>query len=811
MKHRLFTLYLVFVSLSLIAQNGSLQGKLIGDDNEPAIFVNVFLHAEQDSSLTKAEASDNDGFFSFQNIKPGVYYIKATSVGYDDLTISNIEISDGQIFDLRENRMNISSIELETAVVKASRVIVEIKPDRTVFNVQGTINSTGSNAIELLRKAPGVLVDNNDNISVMSRSGVLLYVDGKRLPLSGDDLTNYLQSLPAEQIDRIDIITNPGARYEAEGNAGIIDIRLKKDENLGANGSLSGTYGQGRYARGNLNGSGNYRNKVMNTFGTVGYSSGERFMEMAFLNFQNGLLLDEDIYIHPNKENWNFRIGTDYFLSKKSTVGFLVTGNYGEGTTNSNNQAIISTGQGAPIDSILLANNITSRENDQNTFNVNYTLRSGKTLFNIDADYGRYRNDFSYFQPNRYYNFERSELLTEVITAYDTPVKIDIYTFKIDYETELLGGTFGLGSKLSKVKTDNTFLFYDIPDEERIRNDRRSNIFIYDENIYAGYISFTRSINEKLSFSSGLRVEQTDATGDLQAFLPELEEPPISLEYLDFFPSLGFTYQLKPEHVFSLNYGRRINRPDYNVLNPFRVQLSELSFRKGNPFLQPEIVNNYELNYTLKHRYNFKLSYSKTLDQITRLIAPDENDPRAGFITWDNLAEQKIIAANISAPVTLTDWWNAFFNLSGSHKDNQAIYEDGGIVDVQAWSYNIFQQHTFKLPGNFTGEISGWYSGPGIWGGVFEYDPSWSLNIGLQRKFFNDQMNVRLSFNDIFYESGWSGFSQFNGLVAEGSGNWDSRRASLSVSMNFGNKKVKSRKRKTGIEDEAGRVNTSGN
>jgi hypothetical protein len=275
---------------------------------------------------------------------------------------------------------------------------------------------------------------------------------------------------------------------------------------------------------------------------------------------------------------------------------------------------------------------------------------------------------------------------------------------------------------------------------------------------------------------------------------------------LQWFPSAGLTYQAAPNHVLALNYSRRINRPDYNVLNPFNNKQSELSFEKGNPFLQPEIVNNIELGYTLAYRYNFKLAYSYTTDQITRLIAPSAEDSRASFITWENLATQKVYSTNISAPIQMTKWWNAYMNINGSYIDNQADYGDGAIVDVQVWNYNLYQQHTFDLIKGLKGEVSGWFAGPGVWGGVFEYDVQWSLNIGLQKKFFNEKLNLKLSMQDVFYESGWSGISEFNGLVSEGTGNWDSRRLALSASYSFGNQKVKSRKRKSGLEEESSRV-----
>jgi iron complex outermembrane receptor protein len=242
------------------------------------------------------------------------------------------------------------------------------------------------------------------------------------------------------------------------------------------------------------------------------------------------------------------------------------------------------------------------------------------------------------------------------------------------------------------------------------------------------------------------------------------------------------------------------------VLNPFNNQLSELSYQKGNPTLSPEIVNNIELGYTYKFRYNFKIAYSKTIDQITRLIGPDENDDRANFISWANLTDQTIMSFNASLPFAITKKWNAFFNLGASYIDNQADYGDGAIVDVQLFTYSIFQQHSFNLSNNFTAEISGYFSGPGVWGGVFKYEESWALNLGLQRRILKDQVNLKLSANDVFYQSGWNGYSVFNGLFSEGSGRWDSRNVSLSISYNFGNQLVKSRKRKTGLEDEAERI-----
>ena len=804
-----FLFCILFVFFSFQSKAASIFGVLQDEQREAIIHATVALYATQDSSLIKVGVSDDIGEFKMQNIGAGNYFLTASYVGFSDLTIDNIALTEDQELDLGALEFQATATELKQATVTAFRDIVEVKADRTVFNVQGTINSTGSDAISLLRVAPGVAVDNENNINVLGRSGVLLFVDGKRLPLTGEDLSNYLQNLPAEQIDKIDIITNPGARYEAEGNAGIIDIRLKKDKSLGANGSVNGTYSKGEYARYNLGLSGNYRNKRMNVFGTVGIGQRNSFFDMFFKNTQNGIYLDKMNESVLNGDFSNFRIGTDFFVSEKHTVGFLVEGR--ERTRNNdrvNRTNISDANTPSIIDSILVAENTEETKATQNQYNVNYRYddRAKERSINLDLDFGRFNNESNRLQPNRYFNAAEDKLLAENIVVFDSPTEIDIYTAKLDFEEKVLDGKLGFGTKLSRVVSDNTFLLYNTTNNVQSLNDTRSNLFDYDENVYAGYINYARSINKNWSFSAGLRAEQTDATGDLKPFNSDLAEPPVELNYLSWFPNAGLFWKINKGNSISFNYGRRINRPDYNVLNPFTNQLSELFYEKGNPFLRPEIVNNFEIGYTLKSRYNFKLAYSRTTDQITRLVSPDDIIPRAGFITWDNLADQTIFSFNASLPIQITKWWNAFFNINALHLDNQANYGDNAIVDLQAFSYSAFQQHTFTLPLDFKGEISSYFSGPGIWGSVFEYDPFWSLNLGLQRKFLQNKLNVKLSFNDIFYTTNWNGKSTFNGLISEGSGFNDSRRAAISISYNFGNQNVKSRKRKIGIEAEAKRI-----
>ncbi|PPK88714.1 outer membrane receptor protein involved in Fe transport [Neolewinella xylanilytica] len=774
-------------------------------------FANVALYTASDSTLAKVETTGDDGLFRIVDVPGNTYDLVVTYIGAPELRMPGIRVD--RDVDVEVLQLSPAGVELAEATVTARRALVEVKPDRTVFNVEGTINAVGNSGLDLLRKAPGVTVDNNDNINVLSRSGVLLYVDGRRMPLSGADLATYLRNLNAEEIDRIDIITNPGARYEAEGNAGIIDIRLKKAEDEGANGSVSVNGSQGRYSQGNVTANGNYRNRWINVFGSAGYANSQWYNVTGLENYQNSLLLDQVVFNSSVNSSPNYRIGADFSVGEKHTLGFLASGRYNDNTGYVRDDVdIFNLATGVEtVDSTLAARTDNDSDRSQNAYNLNYRYLPGEgQTLNVDLDFGRYRNDALSEQVNAYTNAAGSPL-SSIYYYFDTPIDIDIYTAKADYERTLWGGTLSAGGKFSRVMTENTFLFYDVhpgAPSERTLDEQLSNRFDYTENVYAGYLSYQGKWSDRWQFTAGLRAEITDAEGELMPFLEELREPPVELNYVSFFPNAGLTYSLDAQKGNTLNlaYGRRINRPDYNVLNPFREQISQLTYERGNPFLRPEIVDNLELGYTHAYRYNFKLGYSSTSNQITRLIGPDNEDPRAGYISWDNLASQRVISFNASAPMQLQEKWNLYVNASASHLYNQADYGDGAVIDVKAFTYSFFVQNTINLPWNLVAEIGGYFSGPGVWGGVLRYNEQGALNLGLQRKFLNDQLNVKLSANDILFTSGWTGTSEFNGLRTVGYGNWDSRRVALSLSYSFGNQQVKSRNRRTGLEKEAERL-----
>ena len=798
---KLFTLSVLCIAYcsTFFAQN--ISGKIVDPDDQPVGFANVILYAAEDSSMVKVELSDEDGNFRFRQIPSDNYWIKATYVGMPAYETAIFELHND--YTLPTIKLEAAATELEQVTVTAQRPLLEMKPDKMVFNVEGSINASGSSALELLRKAPGVVVDNNDNISMLGKSGVQVYIDGKPSPLSTDDLAAYLKTIQASEIDNIEIITNPSAKYDAEGTGGIINIRMKKDKRLGANANLNLGYSIGEKAQYNGSINTNYRDKKYNLFANYGYNQGENYNFFNLYREQFGLVFDQRTTNGGEWKGHNFKTGVDYFINQQHTIGLMVNGNISSSEWASESRTKISMAGQAQVDSMLIAQGIDDNEHQNYNFNLNYRFDNGKgASWNVDADYGLYRREGSQYQPNTYRDASGQTILQERNYRFITPTDIDILTFKADYERPLLAGKLGAGVKTAYVMTDNTFDFYNVVDGNDQIDLDQSNTFTYTENVNAAYVNYSRQIKQ-FGIQAGVRMEQTNSEGDLESTQDENNKP-VERSYLDFFPSAGISYQVNPKNSLQLTYSRRINRPSYQDLNPFQSRLDELTFEKGNPFLNPEYTNSVQLTHTFNYSINTSIGFSHTTDVITRLT--DTLGQKASFINWQNLADQYNYNLSISGAIPLTKWWSSYTNLTGYIQRNKADYGDNKTVDITVKAFNVYSQHTFRLPWDLSFEVSGWYSSPSLWGGTFETDAIWSMDAGIQKKVFNGRGNLRISLSDIFKSNEWSGVSRFGELFLDTDGGWDSRRFRVNFSYLFGNNQVKVRKRKSGLEDESNRI-----
>ncbi len=808
MRNLLLLLICVFTGAISYAQK--ITGSLKDDQGKSLQGATVSLKRSKDSAVVKFGVTNSSGGYTFTNISNGKYFINTSHVGYAGKNSPAFEVSGEGEQRVPDVLLSKSSGTLKNVDITAAKPIIEVKADKTILNVEGSVNAVGQDALELLRKSPGVVVDKDENLSLSGKNGVQVYVDGRPTPLSGADLAAYLKTLQSSSIEAIEIITNPSAKYEAAGNAGIINIKLKKNKSYGTNGSVNFGYSIGTYPKYNTGFSLNNRNKYINVFGNYNYNDSRNAMYMNLYRKQLDTLFDQRSLMSFKGHSHNFKAGADYFINKKSTIGVMINGNLGENVFANDSRTPISYIPSGQLVKTLTASNSTAGERKSGNLNFNYKYAdtSGHEL-NIDADRGLYRIKSNQMQPNNYYD-KLGVLYNTRIYNFIAPADIDIYSVKADYEQNFKKGRLGFGGKTSFVKTANDFNRYDIISAVRYFDSTRSNNFNYKENINAVYVNYNKAF-KGLMVQFGVRMENTNLEGISDGYKWSgskfiANKDGFKRNYTDFFPSGAITFNKKPTSQWGLRYSRRIDRPAYQDLNPFEFKLDEYTFQKGNIDLRPQYTNSFAITHTYKYTLNTTLNYSHVNDVFTQLV--DTAELSKSFITKKNLATQDVFSLNISYPFS-KKWYSVFSNLNANYSHYKANFGTGRIVDLDAYAFNIYQQHTFKLGKGYTAELSGFYSSPSIWQGTFKSKSMWGIDGGLLKTILKGNGSVKLAVSDIFNSMNWGGTSQFAGQYIRASGGWESRLFKVNLSYRFGNNQVKgARQRKTSQEEENQRVNS---
>ncbi len=806
-------LFLLFIAVTpAFAQTAVISGTAVSVSGQVIPFATAALRLATDSSLVKAAVAGADGAFVFAGLRAGSYQIGLTGVGYAAWTSKIVTLTGGQTAVLPPAVLTETAQSLAEVSVKATKPLVEVLPDKLVLNVQSSITALGSSAIELLQKAPGVLIDPNDNIILQGKNGVRVFIDGKPSPLGPADLAIYLRTLQATDIDAIEIITQPSARFDAQGNAGIINIRLKKNKNFGTNGSATLGLAMGQYyPKYNGSVSLNNRTKKTNLFATYSQRNARDWSFINLYREQSGQFFDQRSETTTGSAAHNARLGADWFLNRFSTFGVLLDGTFRDATGSTLGRTPIGTLPDRNATQLLIANNSNASNRVNGNANLNYRFAdtSGHEL-TLDADLGSFRSTGSNYQPNRYINPETNALLLERNYRMNTATDITLRTLKADYSQRLWGGKLSAGFKLSAIQTDNAFDFFDVQNGQDVLNRNQTNRFVYTENVNAGYGSFEKT-KGKWQTQIGLRLEHTHSDGQLIGAIEQTADSRVTRRYLNAFPSAGLTWNRNESNTFSLNYSRRIDRPTYESLNPFESKLDELTYQKGNAFLRPQYTNTWQLSHTYKYKLTTSLSYSDTQDyftSITDTVATAPGERPRNFITTRNLASQQVVSLAVSYPFNIAKWWNVYLNVSAYHSANRANFGDGKTIGLAANVLSLYAQQTITLPGAWRLEVSGYYTSPSIWGGTFQNRRYWGSTVGLQRKVLHERGSVVLTVSDPFNSQRWRGISQFGGLYMDASGGYESRQVRLNVTYNFGSKQIKAaRQRKTGLEDEKNRIN----
>lgn len=802
MRKSIYFLGLLFLSTNLLAQQ--ITGTIKDHTGKNISGATVSLLNAKDSTIFKLSVSKDEGRFSFSNINSGNYLVSVSHVGHVPAYSSVFQFADTEV-TVPEFQLQKSSGEMKGITVTGKKPMVEVKADKTILNVEGTINAVGSDVLELLRKSPGVAVDRDDNINLSGKNGVRVYIDGRPSPLAGKDLSDYLKTLQSSQVEAIEIITNPSAKYDAAGNAGIINIRLKKNKNFGTNGSVNAGWNIGTLPKYNAGLSLNNRNQHTNLFGTYSYNNSNNLIYMRFNRTALDTLFNQTTDMLNKNKSHNFKAGLDYFISSRSTLGFVANGTIADVNFSNDSRTPISYIPTKQVSRILVANNTNEMQRNNSNFNLNYRYAdtTGHEL-NLDADYGIYHNNSDQMQPNIYYQPNGQTEINRLVYNMLAPTDIDLFSIKGDYEQNYKGGKLGLGVKTAYVKTDNDFQRYNVYTTAKALDTLRSNRFEYKENINAGYINYNKPMKGWM-FQVGLRVENTTSKGRSTGFR-QVGSSYISYDsgftrpYTDLFPSAAVTFNKNPMSQFGVTYSRRIDRPAYQDLNPFEFKLDEYTFMKGNTDLRPQYTNSFGITHTFKYKLNTALNYSHVKDVFTQL--PDTTERSKSFLSKKNLATQDIISLNISYPFSYKSF-SSFANLNAYYSKYEADFGEGRKVNLDVPSFTFFAQNSLRFAKTWTGEVSGWYSAPSIWQGTFESDAMWSVDAGLQKQVFGGKGNIKASVSDIFKSMKWGGQSNFAGQMLKGNGGWESRLFKINFSYRFGNSQVKAaRQRKSGLDDE---------
>ncbi len=804
-------LLLVFTNLS--AQQASIKGSVLDGDNKAVAYANVLLLKAADSSLVKGMLSEETGAFNFEGLSAGKYNIVATMVGYAKVKSSPVTIQTGtESINLPPLKLSQSSTNLKEVVIEGQKPLIEQQLDKTVMNVQNSIVAAGSTALEVLEKAPGVVVDQNDNISMRGRAGVIVMIDGKQVPMSGTELANMLRGMSANTVDKIELITNPSSKYDAAGNSGIIDIKLKRDQSLGTNGTLSSSFGYGRNPKANQGIQLNHRAKKLNVFGNYNYVHRKDFNNLdIYREFLEGNTVT-GVYDQQNRfkfqiNNHSVRVGADYFITPKTIVGVVASGFSSDfNRTNTNSSAgINSQGQ---IDSTFITTAIVGHDRSNNALNFNFkhTIDSTGREITADLDYITYQNaDLQNFTTNTYN--PGGEIRRNPYLLYGTlDGNLSIKSAKADYTQPLksLDGKLEAGFKSSLVSADNDLQFYDRSNGGNVFDTTKSNHFLYDENINAAYLNGSKKWG-KASLQLGLRLENTIAKGEQLAEVVDADQKEFDRNYTQLFPSAFFSYNMSKKHDLGVSLSRRINRPSYNQLNPFKNFLDPSTYSAGNPYLKPELSYSFEFTHTYDQRITTKLSYSHTTDVILQILSPDPSEAKLVAQTFENLSKYDYYGMEVSVPLSVGNWFSSVNNGTfyyGLYRGNLARTN----LRNGRPTFNINSNNTFNLPAGWSAELNGVYRHKEAYG-FLDVDPIWFVSAGVQKQFWDKKGSLKLNVSDAFFTNKVRGYTSLTGYTEVFNQSRDTQVATLSFTYKFGKSQVApSRRRTGGAEEEKSRA-----
>lgn len=792
----------LFSNSSYAQYTPKISGK-VRDNQQTLPAATVLLYTSADSLLVTTAMTDQDGNFSFQ-AAPDKYYITCSTVGYHQVKTAAFQLTGNAAFQVPTITLKENAKKLGEVKITASKPILERKADKIILNVDAIPSAAGLNALELLIKAPGVSVDQNENISLAGKSNVLITIDGKQTYLAASDVADLLKSMQSNEIESLEMINNPGSGYDANSAGGIINIKTKKGLAEGFNGNTALSAGFNKYLLTTNSVNLNYRKKKYNVFGTYSYNRVEQERNTNIKRITPGanpLSFDQKNMDHPVVNVQNFKIGTDYFLAKNHTIGFLVKGAIVHIVQNSLSHVDIGRSY-QQTDSVLITPSDALVKRKNFSYNLNYkgVLDTKGQEISIDADYSTLDARTQFNSTNLFYLPDGTFLKNGQVYRNNAPSAIGIKAIKADYVLPVNKiFKFNAGAKFSGVKSDNNYIYENNIKGDWIFDKTKSNQFIYEEKISAAYTTLNITLG-KTSIQGGLRVEHTASSGNSVTTNQIAEK-----EYTNLFPSLLLTQNFDADNSLNLSYTRKINRPGYQNLNPFIFYIDQYTYNQGNPNLKPEYSTNLEASYLYKKKYSLALAYSHTTDVITNAILQNE-DKKSVYQTFLNLSSNNLFSLVFNFPLTISSWWNMNNNVSAYYYTINAPELKGANMNTKQVSAKIYAQNNFTLSRLFSADAAVLYNTPES-EASFKRRSMFKADAGLRYNFPNKLGNLKLGVNDIFHTQQSRIYSNLTGNTYDYYQSLNSTSVRLTFTYRFGKMTVKSeRTRSTGVDEEQKRL-----
>ncbi|MBK6477987.1 MAG: outer membrane beta-barrel protein [Saprospiraceae bacterium] len=797
-------LFLIAFSFALTGQSlYRVSGQISGSDGGPLSYASIILLKSLDSSFVKGAVSEDSGKFIFSDIPHGTYRVLTSMVGFASSYSEPL---------LLTKDVELEPIKMSEQEALAEVVIVERKPlythkvDRLVINIENSIVSVGGTALEILERSPGVVINRQNNtISLVGKEGVVLLINGKNSNIPTNALVQLLQGMAGNSIESIELLTTPPSNYDAEGNAGFINVVLKKRMDLGLNGSyaFSVGYGLGFINSDNINF--NYRKDKVNLFGSYSFLTDNKIQQFLASRkvfsggnvFSNLTTTERDAV----QRNHNVRIGLDYELSDKTILGVLFNTYDNRWSMNAFNQNTAAKNNVSTQFIELMNDEVNLWQHAGANINVKQNV-SKSAFWTLNLDYLYYKddnpNDYNNSIFDEHYNFIRTDLANSTkLTPINTFVGNWDYANKLSDKVNLELGVKATVSTFNNDVEVNNFI-----NGTWVNDIDLTNNSILDEKIYAIYSAMDISLDAATTLKAGLRFEQTDS--ELET---DKEGKVVDRNYGKIFPTIFLNRKINKNVNMNWSYSKRITRPTFNDLAPFVILLDPTTFLAGNAALQPAISNNFKYDITYAS-YFLSLQYTHQSSPIASF--QERIDKATGRLIFEasNLDYTKTYSATVGMPIQIAPFWKTQNNFSLVYQTVRAT-RDAKPLQISLGNYSLNSIHAFKLSSSFNAELSGFYNSPGFFG-IARYKGFYGINAGVQKSLGDKWGSLKFSVNDIFESIIFKGGTNIEGEGFETDNSFDfsNRTFTLTYSRNFGRSQVKSsRDRKTGSEEERGRVN----